>query len=76
MPLTNACYFSKNSYPEALKQLSQWLAEGKLQRKETIVQGGLAAAPQALADLYKGLNTGAVPCLFSFRASVLVSWKA
>jgi NADPH-dependent curcumin reductase CurA len=47
-----------NSYDEARKELSQWLAEGKIQRKETIIRGGLAAAEQGLADLYKGINTG------------------
>jgi NADPH-dependent curcumin reductase CurA len=42
----------------ARKQLAQWLAEGKIQRKETIVKGGLKAAEQALLDLYRGINTG------------------
>ncbi|KAN0101591.1 NAD(P)-binding protein [Hyaloscypha variabilis] len=45
-------------YPEARKELAQWLAEGKLQRKETIIKGGLKAAEQGLADLYNGINTG------------------
>lgn len=45
-------------YPAAIAQLAQWLAEGKLQRKETIVNGGLKAAEQALVDLYNGINTG------------------
>ena len=45
-------------FPAARKELAQWLAEGKLQRKETIIKGGLAAAEQALLDLYKGINTG------------------
>ena len=45
-------------YAEARKEIAQWLAEGKLQRKETIVKGGLKAAEQALLDLYKGVNTG------------------
>jgi NADPH-dependent curcumin reductase CurA len=45
-------------YPEARKELAQWLGEGKIQRKETIVKGGLKAAEQALLDLYKGINTG------------------
>ncbi|PQE19360.1 Zinc-binding dehydrogenase protein [Rutstroemia sp. NJR-2017a BVV2] len=44
-----------SKYAEARKQLSQWLAEGKIQRKETIIKGGLNAAEQALLDLYKGL---------------------
>lgn len=45
-------------YPAALKELGSWLAEGKLKRKEHIVSGGLEAAPQALIDLYAGVNTG------------------
>jgi NADPH-dependent curcumin reductase CurA len=49
-------YASK--YAAARKELSQWLAEGKIQRKETILKGGLAAAEQGLLDLYKGVNTG------------------
>ncbi|KAL8931632.1 MAG: hypothetical protein Q9211_006825 [Gyalolechia sp. 1 TL-2023] len=44
-------------YPEARKELAQWLAEGRIQRKETIVKGGLAKAEQALVDLFHGVNT-------------------
>jgi NADPH-dependent curcumin reductase CurA len=47
-----------SQYGAARKELAQWLSEGKLQRKETIVKGGLKAAEQALLDLYKGVNTG------------------
>lgn len=45
-------------YPRALRDLSQWLSEGKIKRKETIVKGGLDQAQKALQDLYKGINTG------------------
>jgi len=45
-------------FAEGRAHLAQWLSEGKLQRKETIIKGGLAAAEQALLDLYKGVNTG------------------
>ncbi|TID24507.1 NAD(P)-binding protein [Venturia nashicola] len=45
-------------YDEARTQLAQWLAEGKLLRKETIIKGGLKNAPQGLVDLYTGINTG------------------
>jgi NADPH-dependent curcumin reductase CurA len=48
----------EDQYAEARKDLTQWLEEGKLQRKETIIKGGLKAAEQALLDLYKGVNTG------------------
>lgn len=46
-------------YASAAKDLTQWLAEGKLLRKETILKGGLDAAEQGLVDLYNGINTGA-----------------
>ena len=45
-------------FPEARKVLGGWLAEGKLQRKDTIVKGGLEAADKALVQLYQGINTG------------------
>ncbi|KAF2105391.1 NADP-dependent leukotriene B4 12-hydroxydehydrogenase [Lophiotrema nucula] len=45
-------------FPEAKKQLAQWLSEGKLKRKDTIVKGGLEKAQQALVDLFNGANTG------------------
>lgn len=46
-------------FPQARKELSEWLAEGKLKRKETVIKGGLVNAEQALVDLYeKGINTG------------------
>ncbi|OJJ42923.1 hypothetical protein ASPZODRAFT_19905 [Penicilliopsis zonata CBS 506.65] len=45
-------------YGAALQDLSTWLAQGLIKRKETIVPGGLEAAPQALVDLYAGANTG------------------
>jgi NADPH-dependent curcumin reductase CurA len=45
-------------YPRALKDLAQWLSEGKIKRKETIIKGGLDQAENALRDLYKGVNTG------------------
>ncbi|KAF2750748.1 NADP-dependent leukotriene B4 12-hydroxydehydrogenase [Sporormia fimetaria CBS 119925] len=45
-------------FPEAKKELAQWLSEGKLKRKETVVKGGLPKAEQALVDLFNGKNTG------------------
>jgi len=47
-----------DQYPEAKKQLVQWLIKGKLRRKETIVKGGLAKAEQAFIDLLDGKHTG------------------
>jgi NADPH-dependent curcumin reductase CurA len=48
----------QDRYPEARTQLAQWLAEGKIKRKETVVKGGLRNAEQALVGLYQGINTG------------------
>ena len=53
-------------YPRALKDLAQWLSEGKIKRKETIVKGGLVKAENALRDLYEGVNTGESCCPFGF----------
>ncbi|OQE37413.1 hypothetical protein PENCOP_c010G01152 [Penicillium coprophilum] len=44
--------------PEIRQKLGQWLAEGRLQRRETIVRGGLSQAETALMQLYQGVNTG------------------
>jgi NADPH-dependent curcumin reductase CurA len=48
----------QDEYAAGRQQLAEWLAEGKLKRKETIVKGGLKSAEQALVDLYRGINTG------------------
>jgi NADPH-dependent curcumin reductase CurA len=48
----------ESRYPEAKKQLAQWLSEGKIKRKETVVKGGLKSAEEALAGLFEGRNTG------------------
>lgn len=44
-------------YPEAVKEISSWLADGSLKRKYQIVEG-LDKAPEAMAMLYSGGNTG------------------
>lgn len=51
----------QKEYPRALKDLAQWLSEGKIKRKETIVKGGIEQAQYALRDLYNGVNTGEYP---------------
>lgn len=48
-------YASK--FPEAMQQLSHWLAEGKLKYAETIVEG-FDQIPQAFIDLFDGKNKG------------------
>ncbi|KAL2134345.1 hypothetical protein VTI74DRAFT_400 [Chaetomium olivicolor] len=47
-----------NEYGAARKQLAQWLAEGKLKRKETIIKGGVAASEEAFKQLFQGGNIG------------------
>jgi len=44
-------------FPEALKQLTDWLAAGKLTYAETIVDG-FDNLPQAFIDLFSGKNEG------------------
>ncbi len=44
-------------YPQAIKQLSTWLNEGKLTYTETIVNG-FDHIPQAFIDLFEGKNEG------------------
>jgi hypothetical protein len=45
-------------YPAGLAQLAQWLREGKLKRKETIIKGGVASAENAFQQLFQGGNIG------------------
>lgn len=49
--------------PEVKRKLGEWLAEGRLQRRETIVRGGIAQAETALVQLYHGVNTGKIGIL-------------
>lgn len=44
-------------FPEAMKQLSSWLAENKLTYTETIVEG-FDNIPKAFIDLFEGKNKG------------------
>ena len=46
-----------DKFPEGMKQLSEWLSEGKLTYSETIVEG-FDQIPQAFIDLFDGKNTG------------------
>jgi NADPH-dependent curcumin reductase CurA len=41
-----------------LQEVGGWLREGRITARETIVEGGVDAAPQALIDLLRGVNTG------------------
>ncbi|MBC8770241.1 NADP-dependent oxidoreductase [Arenibacter sp. BSSL-BM3] len=46
-----------DKFPEAMKHLSGWLAEGKLTYSETVVEG-FANTTQAFLDLFDGKNKG------------------
>ncbi|WP_299381675.1 NADP-dependent oxidoreductase [uncultured Lacinutrix sp.] len=46
-----------DKFPEAMQQLSGWLAEGKLKYTETIVEG-FDNIPTAFIDLFEGKNKG------------------
>lgn len=45
------------SYPEFVGVMAKWLAEGKIQTRETIREG-LESAPDAFIGLFRGDNTG------------------
>ncbi|RSM78658.1 NADP-dependent oxidoreductase [Kibdelosporangium aridum] len=45
-------------YPEATADLAAWLRDGRITSRETIVDGGIAAFPEALLGLFAGKNTG------------------
>jgi len=63
-------------FPEAVRDLSKWIAEGRIVRKFHIV-GGLEKAPEALPLLFTGGNTGKlfVPTLSHDRFSALTHWN-
>jgi len=44
-------------YPEAVREMSAWMKEGKLKSREDIVQG-LETFPETLLKLFKGENLG------------------
>ncbi|MBO0593704.1 NADP-dependent oxidoreductase [Cellulophaga sp. E16_2] len=46
-----------DKFPEAMKQLSIWLSEGKLKYTETVVEG-FDNIPSAFLDLFDGKNKG------------------
>ncbi|MEA2493730.1 MAG: hypothetical protein QOJ29_1641 [Thermoleophilaceae bacterium] len=45
-------------YRDALKEMGGWLAEGKLQAREVVVEGGLEDFQPTLMQLFRGENTG------------------
>ena len=65
----------EHKYAEARKELAQWLSEGKLKRKETIVKGGIGKAEEALVGLFEGKNTGECIRLLTERSLLIVIGK-
>lgn len=47
----------EHRYEEAVARLAAWVREGKLRYREEIIDG-MAAAPDAIASLYRGENLG------------------
>lgn len=47
----------EDRFPEGIRQMTQWLGEGKIKYKETIAEG-LENAPRAFIGLFAGENTG------------------
>lgn len=45
-------------HAEALVQMGEWVQQGKLKYRETIAEGGIAAAPAAFISMLKGGNIG------------------
>jgi NADPH-dependent curcumin reductase len=44
-------------WPEAMRDLTQWIKEGKIKYRESIIQG-IESAPEGLRDLLRGQNFG------------------
>jgi NADPH-dependent curcumin reductase CurA len=40
------------------EEVGAWVASGELKYRETVVDGGIEAAPQAFVDMLRGANTG------------------
>ena len=53
-----------DKFPIAIKDISKWLQEGKIKRKEFIIEG-LENAPNGLLKLFNGDNTGKMLVKFS-----------
>jgi NADPH-dependent curcumin reductase CurA len=45
-------------YPKALKEMSEWIQQGKLGQHYHLVEGGIAKSPEALLSLFEGRNRG------------------
>jgi NADPH-dependent curcumin reductase CurA len=48
----------QHRFPDFAAEVGAWIAGGELKYRETVVEGGIEAAPQAFMDLLRGANTG------------------
>lgn len=48
----------EDRYPEAVAAISELIASGRLVARETVLEGGVRAFPDALLGLFHGVNTG------------------
>ena len=48
----------RDRFPEAVRAMVGWMAEGKLKSREHVVEGGVAAFPETLLMLFRGENFG------------------
>lgn len=48
----------EDRYPEAVSAMSKMIADGTLTPRETVLEGGVEAFPEALLGLFRGVNTG------------------
>jgi hypothetical protein len=44
--------------PAFAEEVGAWVRDGRVKFRETFVEGGVEAAPQAFIDLLRGANTG------------------
>ncbi|UPK95164.1 hypothetical protein LCI18_006099 [Fusarium solani-melongenae] len=50
-----------DEFDDARSQIAQWIADGKIRTRATVIDGGLKVAEEALRGLFSGTNTGKLP---------------
>ncbi|TNM36514.1 NADP-dependent oxidoreductase [Nocardioides albidus] len=48
----------EDRYPEAVEAIAGMIGDGRMVARETVLEGGVDAFPDALLGLYRGVNTG------------------
>ncbi|KAI8652789.1 putative NADP-dependent oxidoreductase YfmJ [Fusarium keratoplasticum] len=48
----------EDEFDDARRQIAQWIADGKIRTRATVIDGGLKVAEEALRGLFSGTNTG------------------